>query len=161
MVEIRYELYDVTVFNSLSVVNMVPNCYVARYICFNIKAYVLWRFFDSHLTAFRALGLFFHKVLPASLLKMYHRNHGPVHQEYQKWNMCSINRFMICNMRFRLMLMHIQYDFYFPNFILQMVCVFCHINAGLLLSLYFNVVMRRTRLFYGPKSFSSERRPNK
>ena len=75
--------------------------------------------------------------------------------------MCSIYRFMIGNMRFRLMLMHIQYDFYFPNFILQMVCVFCHINAGLLLSLYFNVVMIRTRLFYGPKSFSSERRPNK
>ena len=78
--------------------------------------------------------------------------------------MCSINRFMISNMRYRLiLLMHIQYDFYFyfPNFILQMVCVFCHINAGLLLSLYFNVVMIRTRLFYGPKSFSSERRPNK
>ena len=73
------------------------------------------------------------------------------------WNMCNINRFMISNMRFRL----IRYDFYFPNFILQMVCVFCHINAGLLLSLYFNVVMIRTRLFYGPKSFSSERRPNK
>ena len=68
-----------------------------------------------------------------------------------------MNRFMIGNMRFRL----IAYDFYFPNFTLQLVCVFCHINADLLLSLYFNVVMIRTRLFYGPKYFSSERRPNK